>query len=169
MKHFTHAVAASVFGLALVGAGSSAFAQSGNEWTNYGGDYANTRYSTLDQINTGNVSKLKVAWIHSMGSLETQEASPLIVGDTMYVSSSTGPKHVFALNAKTGKMKWKHDPELPADFMATVCCGLDSGPRYNEWNIGAERTIRLRVKRQPIAASARQPSKSPRRVMATRC
>ena len=46
---------------------------------------------------------------------------------------------------------------------------LDSGPRYNEWNIGAERTIRLRVKRQPIAASARQPSKSPRRVMATRC
>ena len=126
MKHFTHAIAAGVFGLALVGAGSTAIAQSGNEWTTYGGDYANTRYSTLDQINTGNVSKLKVAWIHSLGALETQEATPLVVGDTMYVSSSTGPKHVFALNAKTGKMKWKHDPELPGDYMATVCCGLDS-------------------------------------------
>ena len=126
MKYFTHAIAAGVFGLALVGAGPSAIAQSGNEWKTYGGDYANTRYSTLDQINTGNVSKLKVAWLHSMGSLETQEATPLVVGDTMYVSSSTGPKHVFALDAKTGKMKWKHDPELPADYMATVCCGLDS-------------------------------------------
>ena len=77
MKHVTHAIAAGVIGLALVGAGSTAIAQSGNEWKTYGGDYANTRYSTLDQINTGNVSKLKVAWIHSLGALETQEATPL--------------------------------------------------------------------------------------------
>ena len=91
MRHFKHAIAAGVCGIVLAATGSSAFAQASNEWTKYGGDYANTRYSTLDQINTGNVSKLKVAWLHSMGSLETQEATPLVVGDTMYVSSSTGP------------------------------------------------------------------------------
>jgi len=126
MKYFRLAVVAGILGTALVSTGTPVFAQAGNEWTKYGGDYANTRYSTLDQINVRNVSKLKVAWIHSLGALETQEATPLIVGDTMYVSSSTGPKHVFALDAKTGKIKWKYDPELPADYMATVCCGLDS-------------------------------------------
>jgi len=103
MRYFRLALAA--FGMASIATATPAFAQAGNEWTKYGGDYANTRYSTLNQINTGNVNKLKVAWIHSLGALETQEATPLIVGDTMYVPSSTGPKHVFALNAKTGKIK----------------------------------------------------------------
>jgi alcohol dehydrogenase (cytochrome c) len=119
-------LAAAALGVALVTIGSSAFGQASNEWPTYGGDYSNTRYSTLNQINTGNVGKLKMAWLHSLGTLETQEATPLVIGDTMYVSTSTGPRFVFALDAKTGKTKWKYEPELPGDFMATVCCGLDS-------------------------------------------
>ncbi len=105
MRHLKWALAAGVLGMASITAATPAFAQAGNEWTTYGGDNANTRYSTLSQINTGNVNKLKVAWLHSLGALETQESTPLIVGDTMYVTSSTGPKHVFALDARTGKMK----------------------------------------------------------------
>jgi len=101
-------------------------AQAGAEWPHYGGDQWNTRYSTLNEINTGNVSTLKVAWMHSLGSLESQESTPLIVGDTMYVTTSTGPKYVFALDAKTGKQKWKYEPEMPNDYFATVCCGLDN-------------------------------------------
>jgi PQQ-dependent dehydrogenase (methanol/ethanol family) len=72
------------------------------------------------------VSKLRVAWIHSLGALESQESTPLVVGGTLYVSTSTGPKYVFALDAKTGAVKWKYEPELPNDYFATVCCGLDS-------------------------------------------
>ncbi len=125
MRQVKHA-AVGVFGATLLAAASFAFAQAGNEWTTYGGDHANTRYSTLDQINTGNVGKLKVAWMHSLGTTDTQQSTPLVVGDTMYVTSSTGPKYVFALDAKTGKQKWKHEPELPNDYMATVCCGLDN-------------------------------------------
>lgn len=117
---------AAVLGGALVGLGTLAFGQASNEWPTYGGDYSNTRYSTLNQINTGNVNKLKVAWLHSLGSLETQESTPLVIGDTMYVTTSTGPRYVFALDAKTGKTKWKYEPELPNDYMATVCCGLDN-------------------------------------------
>jgi glucose dehydrogenase len=41
--------------------GGAARADSGKDWTTYGGDQANTRYSTLDLINTNNVQKLKVA------------------------------------------------------------------------------------------------------------
>lgn len=73
MRYFRLAFAAGILSMALFTAGTPAFAQAGNEWTTYGGDYANTRYSTLDQINTRNVNKLKVAWIHSLGALETQE------------------------------------------------------------------------------------------------
>jgi glucose dehydrogenase len=63
---------------------------------------------------------------HRRGTLESQEATPIVVGDTMYISTSTGPKYVFALNAKDGTVKWKYEPELPQDVFATVCCGLDS-------------------------------------------
>jgi alcohol dehydrogenase (cytochrome c) len=103
---------------------SAAMAQA--EWPHYGADQANTRYSALAQINTGNVQSLKVAWAQSLGTNESQESSPLVVGDTLYVTSSTGPRYVFAFDAKTGARKWAYQPELPADYMSTVCCGLDN-------------------------------------------
>lgn len=126
MGYVGHSLRAGLFSVVVVLAASSAWAQSGNEWVMYGGDYANTRYSTLDQITTQNVSKLRVAWIRSLGSVESQEATPILVGNTIYVSTSTGPRYVLALNAQDGSLKWKHEPELPQDVAATVCCGLDS-------------------------------------------
>jgi alcohol dehydrogenase (cytochrome c) len=110
----------------LVATASSTLAQTGSEWPSYGGDQANTRYSTLAQIHTGTVQNLRVAWMRSLGSLESQESSPLVVGDTLYVSTSTGPKYVFALDAKTGQQKWKYESEMPNDYATTVCCGLDN-------------------------------------------
>jgi outer membrane protein assembly factor BamB len=116
----------SVLTVALVLLASPGGAQPGKEWGMYGADYANTRYSALDQINTKNVRKLRVAWMRSLGTLESQEATPIVVGDTMYVSTSSGPKYVFALNARDGTVKWKYQPELPNDVTPTVCCGLDN-------------------------------------------
>ncbi len=115
-----------IVGAVLVTASVASLADKG-QWLHYGGnDRSNTRYSDLNQIKTSNVHKLKVAWMHSLGSLETQESTPLVVGDTMYVTTSTGPRYVFALDAKTGKTKWAHQPEMPNDYFATVCCGLDN-------------------------------------------
>ena len=78
-------------------------AESGVEWTTYGGDLANTRYSTLKQIDTKTVKDLKVAWAFPLGVLEGQETTPLVVGGTMYVTSPKGPKFVYALDAASGK------------------------------------------------------------------
>ena len=58
-----------------------------NNWAIQSGDYAGTRYSTLDQINTSNVGSLKVAWTFSTGVLRGHEGSPLVIGDTMYLHS----------------------------------------------------------------------------------
>ena len=55
------------------------------EWTSQARDYANTRYSPLNQINAGNVATLKIAWTFSDGSQYGHEGAPLVVGDTMYL------------------------------------------------------------------------------------
>jgi PQQ-dependent dehydrogenase (methanol/ethanol family) len=116
--------------LALAFAAPAARA-AGDEWPSYGGDAANTRYSTLDAINTGNVKKLTVAWAFPLGVLEGQETTPLVIGDTMFITSPIGPKYVYALDAKTGEIKWKYTPELPRDVTAAVCCGaVNRGVAY---------------------------------------
>ena len=104
----------------------TALAQSTTGWPVYGGDSGNTRYSKLDQITTKNVQRLKVAWVLQLGTLEAQESTPLVIGDTLYVTSSSGPKHVFAVEAKTGTVRWRYSPEIPAGVQQTTCCGLDN-------------------------------------------
>ena len=55
------------------------------QWTMAAGDYANTRFSGLDQITTENAARLQVAWTFSTGVLRGQEAAPIVAGSTMYV------------------------------------------------------------------------------------
>ena len=92
----------------------------------YGGDPGNTRYSTLTKVNTSNVNQLKVAWALQLGSLRSQESTPILIGDTLYVTSSHGPKHVFAVDAKTGNVRWRYTPEVPAGIDQFGCCDVNN-------------------------------------------
>jgi len=112
--------------MAAFATGSAARAESGNEWAIYGGDPANTRYSALEQINTGNVKNLKAAWALQLGVLKAQESTPLVIGDTMYVTTSMGPKFVYAVDARTGEIRWQYAPDIAEDVAPTVCCGMVS-------------------------------------------
>jgi alcohol dehydrogenase (cytochrome c) len=116
-----------LIGFATVGATNArAQAADPNGWAMYGRGYDNTRYSPLDQINTQNVSKLKLAYAFSLASLRSNESTPIVIGDTLYVSSSWGPKYVYALDAKTGAQKWKYEPDIPDDVLQFACCDVDS-------------------------------------------
>ena len=118
---------------AALGAASLASAQS---WPVYGGDTGNQRYSQGNQITPANVSKLNVKWALQLGSNRSQESSPILVGDTLYVTSSFGPKNVFAVNAKTGEVRWKWSPEMPKGVDQYACCDVNSrGVSYNEGKI----------------------------------
>ena len=66
---------------------TASFAGAGapGEWTSQARDYANTRYSPLDQINSDNVGRLKIAWTFSDGTQYGHEGAPLVIGDTMYL------------------------------------------------------------------------------------
>src|SRR2546428_12190512 len=75
------------------------------------GNYANHRYSQLNQITADNVGKLQVAWTFSTGVLRGHEGGPLVVGDVMYLHGPF-PNPVIAIDLKNNsKMLWKYDPE----------------------------------------------------------
>lgn len=109
-------------GVALAAA-TSAGAQG---WPVYGGDTGNTRHSTASQVTTGNVKNLKVQWVLQLGTLRSQESTPILVGDTLYVTSSFGPKNVFAVNAKTGEVKWRYSPDVPKGIDQYACCDVNN-------------------------------------------
>src|ERR1700751_125120 len=78
----------------------NALSQDDKRWRMAPKNYANTRYSGLDQINAGNVADLHFAWTFSVGADRGQEAAPLGVDGTMYVVSPyvlPNPNQVFAL------------------------------------------------------------------------
>lgn len=77
----------------------------GANWTSYNGDYTGRRYSSLDQINTGNVSQLRAAWVFHPGNSQNLEVTPVVVRGVMYITSSN---HVFALDARTGRTLWHY-------------------------------------------------------------
>ena len=92
------------------------------QWGIQTGDYANTRYSKLDQINKDNVKKLTVAWSFSTGVLRGHEGGPLVVGDIMYVHTPF-PNTVYALNLnEEGKIIWKYEPKQDNNVVPVMCC-----------------------------------------------
>src|SRR3981081_2246332 len=79
------AVATFVAGAANANDALNQMAQDPKGWVMPAGDYANTRYSKLNQITAANVGKLQVAWTFSTGVLRGHEGGPLIIGNMMYV------------------------------------------------------------------------------------
>ena len=112
--------------LALGAIASVALAAQAQNWPVYGGDTGNTRFSQATQINTGNVNKLKVAWALQLGSNRSQESTPILVGDSLIVTSSFGPKNVFAVNAKTGEVRWQYSPDIPKGIDQYACCDVNT-------------------------------------------
>lgn len=128
------ALVASAWGAGAVA--DEARADDPNAWPMYSRDYENTRYSPLKQIDTGNVGKLKLAYSFQLGSLRSNESSPIVIGDTMYVSTSWGPKYVYALDARTGARKWTYEPEIPDDTLQYGCCDVaNRGVTYADGKI----------------------------------
>lgn len=82
-------------------------------WRTYAGTKEGNRYSSNEEINLNNVSKLKVAWTYSThdrdtGNLSQNQCNPIMVDGILY---GTSPKlKLFALDAATGAQKWLFDP-----------------------------------------------------------
>jgi quinohemoprotein ethanol dehydrogenase len=102
-------------------------ATAADDWITNGGSLANQRYSTLDEIDTSNVSQLKGVWLTHLRSgtaaKYSGESQPLEYKGVIYIP--TGDDSVYAINAETGEILWKHDPQINQEI-STVCCGWES-------------------------------------------
>ena len=93
------------------------------EWRSQAHDWANTRFSTLAEVNAGNVARLKVAWTFSDGTENGHEAAPLVMGDTMYLVTPF-PNIAYALDlSKPGApIKWSFSPNTSPVSIGKACC-----------------------------------------------
>src|SRR5580698_3359015 len=100
--------------------------KTGTEWLSYGLTPGETRYSPLNRIDTTNVSRLGLAWSYDIGTGGgNQEATPLVSNGVIY--SITNWSVVYAIDARTGKEKWRWDPEVnQAAVRPKICCGIVS-------------------------------------------
>jgi quinohemoprotein ethanol dehydrogenase len=96
----------------------------GEEWLSYGFTPQETRYTPLSQINSTNVSRLGLAWSYEVGTGGGgQEATPLVHDGVIF--STTQWSVVFAVDLRTGKEKWRWDPEVnQAALRSKICCGV---------------------------------------------
>ena len=99
-----------------------------SQWVMPNANYAGWNYSPLDQINADNVESLAMAWTVQLGIQDSHEASPLVIGDTMYIVTPK-PNWVYALDLmRQGVIKWEFRPEIPdlETAVRSACCGAQT-------------------------------------------
>ncbi len=112
-------------------------------WPYYGQNAGGTRYTTLDNINAGNVGRLAVAWTYRTGELKkyegnnameraTFETTPILIGRVLYLS--TASDRVIALDGTTGKEHWVYDPmvDLSKEYSEVSSRGVAAWPAGSE-------------------------------------
>src|SRR5262245_55797009 len=88
-------------------------------WIHANGNYDNSRFYPGSQINTGNVGKLKPAFVFQTEVLESMETAPIVVDGVMYLTTSYN--HIYAIDAVTGKEYWHYKHKQGP--VTTYCCG----------------------------------------------
>ncbi len=93
-------------------------------WLSHGRTYSEQRFSPLAKIDAGNVGQLGLAWSVDIKSRTARglEATPIVVDGVIYTSGAWS--HVLAIEAKTGKLLWEFDPEIPGYYAGKGCCDV---------------------------------------------
>ncbi len=132
----TAAIFAGMAAPAFANEGLTGLIDDPTQWAIQTGDYANTRFSELDQINRENVGDLQAAWTFSTGVLRGHEGAPLVIGDLMYVTTPF-PNVVYALDLNDeGRIVWKYEPQQDPNVIAVMCCDtVNRGVAYADGTI----------------------------------
>ena len=105
-------------------------------WATWGGDYAGTRFSKLNQITTDNVKTMQPAWSFSTGVLRGHEGGPLAVNGVLFIHTPF-PNTVYAIDQSTQSVIWEFTPSQDADVTIPVmCCDtVNRGLAYGDGKI----------------------------------
>jgi PQQ-dependent dehydrogenase (methanol/ethanol family) len=95
-----------------------------NNWLSHGRTYSEQRYSPLTRIGPENIDKLGLAWSLDIKTRTARgvEATPIVVDGIIYTTGAWS--HVLAIEAKTGKLLWEFDPQIPGEHAAKGCCDV---------------------------------------------
>jgi alcohol dehydrogenase (cytochrome c) len=96
----------------------------GANWTSYNGDYTGRRYSSLREINVGNVSELRAAWVFHPGNSQNLEVTPVVFHGIMFVTSAND---VFALDARTGRALWHYRRPISSGLLDDAAAHKNRG------------------------------------------
>ncbi len=91
-------------------------------WMSHGRNYAETRFSELNQITTENVKDLGLEWSFDLKAKRGVEATPIVVDGIMYFTGTWSK--VFAVDVRTGKEIWSYDPKVSRSVGAKACCDV---------------------------------------------
>ena len=89
-------------------------------WLLYGRTYDDHRFSPLNQINERTVAKLGLAWSRELDTTRGLEATPLVEDGVLYATGAWSV--VYAIDAKTGEVRWSYDPKVSRERAYFVCC-----------------------------------------------
>ncbi len=127
-------------------------------WPGYGGDWHADHYSPLDQITPANAPGLEQAWTLRLGGLDDLghnsrfTAMPLAVDNTLYLCD---PRNVIvAIDATTGKERWRHDPKSAASKVPSIVCRGVSYHRSKDTGVCAARILEGTLDARLIAVDA---------------
>ncbi len=97
-------------------------AAEGSEWLVHGRTWSEQRFSPLRQVHRRNVGRLGLAWSFETGTRRGLEATPLVVDGVMFATLTWS--RVVALDARTGRLLWRYDPEVPGAKGREACCDV---------------------------------------------
>jgi PQQ-dependent dehydrogenase (methanol/ethanol family) len=91
-------------------------------WLAHGRTWAEQRFSPLELIDSSNVANLQLRWSFPTGTKRGLEATPIVVDGVMYTTSTWSV--VYALDARSGELVWKWDPQVPREVGQKACCDV---------------------------------------------
>jgi PQQ-dependent dehydrogenase (methanol/ethanol family) len=94
------------------------------QWMSHSRTLDEQYYSPLARINEGNVGKLGLAWYVDLPTNQNIESTPIMVDGVVYLTLPWSK--VMALDARTGKQLWLHDPKVAGAWNVNICCGVDN-------------------------------------------
>ena len=86
---------------------------SGENWFLKGGNFRGEHYSPLGQVDDDNVGDLGLAWAADIDIPDGIATTPIVVDGVIYIGGAYSI--VYAVDAATGKVLWRHDPEVLID------------------------------------------------------
>jgi alcohol dehydrogenase (cytochrome c) len=94
------------------------------DWPTYHGDPGGNRYTTLTQIDKGNVARLAPRWVFPIPNVGNVETTPVVIGGIMYISSAN---EVYALDAGSGRQIWHYQRPRTKGLAGNAAGGINRG------------------------------------------